>query len=128
MVYRALLFWVPMPFIAILNAAIREKLLVRFLDEQRSHQLSTILLIILIAIYTWIIYPWLKIDIENDAWFTGFIWLLLTIAFEFLAGRYVFKNPWDRLFADYDLTRGRLWGVFLISLVLLPYIIFYLHQ
>jgi hypothetical protein len=124
MVLRIILFWLPMPVIAIFNAAIREKLLSLFLDELRSHQISTLLLIMWISLYGWIIFPYLKIQLPGDAWTTGFIWLVLTILFEFIAGRYAFKNPWTRLLADYNLARGRVWIIFLLYLAILPYLLY----
>ncbi len=124
MIIRFLLFWLPMPFIAILNAGIREKILVRFFQELTCHQLSTFTLIILVSIYTWLIYPYLKIAQSGDSWVTGITWLLLTLIFEFIAGHYIFKNSWERLFQDYNLLKGRVWSLFLLYILILPYLIY----
>jgi hypothetical protein len=40
MMLRFLLFWLPMPVIAIFNAGIREKDIAKFLPELTCHQLS----------------------------------------------------------------------------------------
>jgi hypothetical protein len=48
------------------------------------------------------------------------IWLLLTLAFEFLAGHSLFGKPWDMLLADYDVVRGRIWVLVLMSTLLAP--------
>jgi hypothetical protein len=128
MLLQSILFWLPMPVIAILNAAIREKILSGFLDELKSHQLSTFLLIIWMSIYCWLVFPYLHIGMKIDAWTTGLIWLTMTVLFEFLAGRYVFNNSWKRLFADYNITSGRLWAVFLVYLAVLPYLIYLIRN
>jgi hypothetical protein len=39
----------------------------------------------------------------------------LTLAFEFLAGHYLFGNPWSKLLADYNLLRGHIWVLVLIT-------------
>jgi len=39
----------------------------------------------------------------------------LTVAFEFLAGHYVFGTPWHQLVADYNIFRGRIWVLVLIT-------------
>jgi hypothetical protein len=44
----------------------------------------------------------------------------LTLAFEFLAGHYLFGNPWSRLLEDYDVFRGRIWILVLITTAVAP--------
>lgn len=44
----------------------------------------------------------------------GALWLVLTLAFEFLAGHYLFQKPWAVLLQDYDLSWGRIWVAVLI--------------
>jgi len=51
-----------------------------------------------------------------------FAWVALTLAFEFLAGHYLFHNPWDKLLADYDVLHGRIWPLVLIVTLLAPVI------
>lgn len=50
----------------------------------------------------------------------GLLWLGLTLAFEFLAGHYLFHKPWAVLLEDYDLSRGRIWVAVLIVVLLAP--------
>ena len=57
---------------------------------------------------------------SRAAWRAGLIWLTATAAFEFLAGHYLFGNPWEKLFADYRLWQGRLWVLLLLALLLGP--------
>jgi hypothetical protein len=96
----------------------------RFLNELGSHQLSTLTLMIWMSLYSWFIYSMLKINQIYEAWMVGIAWLILTILFEFLAGHYIFKNPWKKLMHDYNIIRGRLWGVFIVFITVLPYLIF----
>jgi hypothetical protein len=48
------------------------------------------------------------------------LWVALTLAFEFLAGHYLFHKPWAALLADYDLSRGRIWILVLVATLLMP--------
>lgn len=64
----------------------------------------------------------LELD-DSRALFMGTIWLGLTIAFEFVAGHYVFGNPWEKLLVDYNLLEGRIWSLVLLTIFLMPYII-----
>ncbi|MDI9646717.1 MAG: hypothetical protein QFX40_08545 [Archaeoglobales archaeon] len=52
----------------------------------------------------------------------GITWLIATLVFEFVAGYYVFGNPLERLFADYNLLEGRMWILVLITILVAPYI------
>jgi len=124
MILRFFLLWLPMPFIAILNAGIREKVFTIFFNEQRSHQLSTLTGMILMSIYAWFIFTLLKIQSTRDTWIVGITWLILTLLFEFFIGHYVFKNSWKRLFFDYNLLKGRVWIIFLLYLTALPYLVY----
>jgi hypothetical protein len=49
--------------------------------------------------------------------------LALTAAFELLFGRYVAGASWESLLADYDLRRGRLWPLVLVTLLLAPWLV-----
>jgi hypothetical protein len=50
----------------------------------------------------------------------GILWAVLTVAFEFLAGHYAFGHPWPELLADYDLLRGRVWLLVLVTTLVAP--------
>ncbi len=69
--------------------------------------LSTLLLIIFCGIYIWLIVEHLKIQHSSDAFRTGFIWVLLTAAFEFILGR-ITGQSWEYLLESYNLAAGKL--------------------
>ena len=47
-------------------------------------------------------------------------WVAPTVGFEFLAGHYVFGNGWERLIADYNVFRGRIWILVLAANIFAP--------
>lgn len=47
-------------------------------------------------------------------------WAAATVAFEFLFGHYVARESWSALLANYDLRRGRLWPLVLLTLLVAP--------
>lgn len=124
---RYFLLWLPMVAIAIINALLREKLIARYYSQFRSHQLSTITLIIFCSVYVWYILPYLEIETGRQALFIGLMWMLLTIVFEFSLGRLT-KTPWNELLENYNLFRGYLWLVFLLCLMLMPYIFYLINR
>jgi hypothetical protein len=47
---------------------------------------------------------------------------VLTLAFEFLAGHYLFGAPWPQLLADYNVLRDRIWVLVLATTALAPWL------
>jgi len=108
-IIRTLVVWLLLLVLAILNGAGREALLVPRLGPAVAHVISTLTLSVLIATTTWIAEPWIAPPTARAALATGATWLVMTLAFEFLAGHYLFGKPWPVLLADYHLLRGRIW-------------------
>ncbi|MCA8941101.1 MAG: hypothetical protein KDB80_00960 [Planctomycetes bacterium] len=115
MLARAIAVWLALMLVAILNGFLREALLIPWLGERAAHVASTLILCSLILFVAWLSIRWIRPRSHGEAWTVGLTWLLLTLAFEFLAGHYVFGYPWQRLLADYDLSRGRIWPLVLVA-------------
>jgi len=49
----------------------------------------------------------------------GFAWLALTLAFGFGRAR---GKPWADLLADYDVLKGRIWVLVLLTTAVAPYL------
>jgi hypothetical protein len=112
---RALLVWVLLVVLAILNGLVREAVVSPRVGSAAGHVVSSILLAGLIALTAWLSIPWIAPGTARRAW-----WLSLTVAFEFLAGHYAFGHPWPRLLADYNVLRGRVWLLVLATTFVAP--------
>jgi hypothetical protein len=124
MVLRAVLIWFVLLVIASLNGAFREGVLVARLGRGLGQAVSTIMLSVLILGIGWISTPWIAPGTLQDAWLIGVMWVLLTLAFEFLGGHFLFGKPWTELLADYNLLAGRIWVMVLIVTLMTPIIAF----
>ncbi len=69
---------------------------------------------------TWLSIRWIGPRTSSAALAVGGVWLALTLAFEFLAGHYLFHKAWATLLADYDVRRGRIWVLALVMTLLSP--------
>ena len=118
------LAWIPMVFIAIANAIVREMLYGQSMSELSAHQVSTVTAVILFGIYIWILARVWKIQTASQALTIGLVWLALTAAFEFLFGHFVMAHSWSRLLEDYNIFNGRLWLLVLIWITVAPYLFF----
>lgn len=124
MILKYALAWIPMVFIAILNGLFRESVLAKTFTELRAHQVSCLTGVLLFFGYTWLIsFAW-PLQSGKQAISVGLVWLILTVAFEFVFGHYVVGHSWERLSQDYNIFVGRLWVFVLLAVALLPIIVF----
>lgn len=65
---------------------------------------------------------WLESPSSRQLLKIGLLWLVLTVAFEFLFGHYVAGLRWQTLLAEYNLLRGRLWSLVLLTTLLAPWL------
>jgi uncharacterized protein YacL len=121
---RYVIAWIPMLLIAIANGAFRQQILEKSMSELRAHQLSTVIGSALIGLFIWAVVRICPIASTWQALLIGLIWLVLTVAFEFVFGRFVMHRSWPLLLGDYNVFKGRVWAVFLIWLTLAPYVFF----
>lgn len=123
MPYAAILVtWCAMLVVAVVSGGLREKHLAPKLGTHRAKLVATPLACL---IFFGIILCFVTFTGMRDAgelWATGFVWLVLTVAFEFLFGRYVLKESWENLLADYNIFKGRLWLVVLLTVLAGPYV------
>lgn len=116
--------WFVFMVIAIINAIIRNSLYKPVIGDLAAHQISSITFIVAILVVTYLGMSLTNIQLTDlESVYTGAIWLISTILFEFIAGHYVFGNPWKKLSADYNLLQGRIWSLVLLTILVAPYTI-----
>jgi hypothetical protein len=119
-IIRAIVIWVLLLGVAVLNGTAREFLLAPRLGAQAGHVASTLILCAAIFVVALLFTRWIGPRSRGGAMLIGAVWLALTLAFEFLAGHYLFGSSWERLLADYDLLRGRVWILVLLATLFAP--------
>lgn len=117
---KALLVWSGIAVLAVTNGVARNALIRPRVGEQAAHVASTVILCGVISIVAWLTNPWIAPETVRGGFAIGVFWLSLTIAFEFLAGHYLFGHPWEWLFADYNLAHGRVWILVLVATLVGP--------
>lgn len=127
MVLRHILFWFVLMLVAIGNGMLREATYGKRVAELTAHQISTLTGILITGLVVWGFSRAWPLESQVQAWTVGISWLVLTLSFEFLFGHYVAGHPWGRLLQDYNLLAGRVWVVFLIWVVAMPFIFYKLN-
>lgn len=120
MIWRAAAVWLAILALANLNGAVRELWLIPRLGADPGRVLSTLALAALVFFVSWLTIAWIRPRTTRDALYVGVLWLVLTLAFEFLAGHYLFHQPWDVLLEEYDIRRGRLWIAVVLTVLFAP--------
>jgi hypothetical protein len=115
--------WLVLMVLAILNGVLRNATYARALGEYAGHVLSSLILIAVVFVVTYAFLRLVRIDYGlGDLLVVGAMWLVMTVAFEFLFGHYVAGHPWPRLLADYNILKGRVWALVLLAVFLGPLI------
>jgi hypothetical protein len=121
---KFILLWLPMPVIAIINAVLRETLFAKSFSQKAAHQLSTVTILIFLGIYIYIILNRWRLENFSQAVWTGVIWCMLTIIFEFTLG-FAAKKSLSEIIKAYDILNGELWVLVPIFLLSAPALFYY---
>lgn len=121
---RVVLTWVCFVPMAVLNGVIREKVYRSVVGELRAHQIATALASG--AFFSWTFFIFRKqvalLD-RTRLLLIGGSWVSMTMLFEFGFGHYVAKTPWKKLFHDYNMLKGRVWSLFLLTELVSPLLV-----
>ena len=119
--------WLGMVIVAIANGIAREKLYGQSMSELSAHQLSTLIAIMLLGIYVFVLTLVFPIQSARQAFTISGIWITMTVIFEFVFGHFVAGHSWTTLFTDYNIFKGRVWVLVLIWTFIAPYVFYRLR-
>jgi len=118
--------WLIFGLLTILLAIFREGFFIPITGLDGT--IARLVLIPIPILYIFLItYLFLKRESDNyshrDTILIGILWLIWTIIFEFTFGSLIMDYSLEYLIADYNIFAGRVWGLFLISLLIAPLIV-----
>lgn len=122
--WRYALAWLPMVPIAVANGVLRDLWYAKRISEPHAHQISTVSALVLLGVYMWSVMRVWPAATSEQALAVGAMWLVMTLAFEFLFGHFVARQPWRRLLHDYNLFAGRVWLLIPLWVAVAPYLFF----
>lgn len=128
MLARYLLSWFALAAIAILNGTLRVTTYGKVVPELPAHQISTITGIFFTGIAVRVLSRRWPLESSRQAWTIGLAWLLLTIVFEFGFGHFIAGHTWAQLINDYNIAAGRVWSLFLVWILVMPFVFFSLGR
>lgn len=118
---RAVVAWLLILALAILNGALREAVLLPWLTKPAAYALSGLLLASLILIVAVALMSWLGLSSVSRCLAVGALWLGLTLIFEFGFGL-VTGQTWAQMFEAYTFADGNIWPLVLVVTFGAPFI------
>lgn len=113
--------WLLIVIAAIINGAIRDKLLTPIIGAHLSLPISGITLSFLVLVITYFAIPFFG-NIKSRVYILiGLFWIILTLAFEYLFGHYVIGKSWYEINQVFDVYNGNLFTVVLVVTGLSPW-------
>ncbi|HYC52738.1 MAG TPA: hypothetical protein VEB19_16615 [Gemmatimonadaceae bacterium] len=119
---RLLGTWVLMAILMSLNGAFREMVLKPRMTASSADLASACLGAVILLIVSWLFFRPLRGASTPTLLRVSVVLVVLTVAFEFLIGRYVDHKSWSEVLANYELWNGRLWPLLLALIALTPFI------
>jgi len=112
--------WCCVILVEVFHGIARTVLLERFVGDFRARQIAVFTGSLLILAVAALFIRWIRPTRVGDAVAVGVVWLILTLAFELVFGRYVAHATWSRIVSDYNLLEGGLLPIGLLVLAAAP--------
>lgn len=121
LVRRAVLTWILFIPVAVVNGVLREKALRPVLGERTARQVSSAMLSALFVVNAWAMIGRLVVTVSSRRLIAiGAGWSIASALFDFGFGHFIDGKPWSVLAADYNLFKGRLWSLNLLTMLVTP--------
>jgi len=120
--FRSFAVWLLIIVAEIFHGILRAIVLVRFVGEFRSNQIGVFTGSAILLVIARLTIRWIRAKQPFELLLVGLIWLLLTMTFEVLFGRFVMGLSWERIASDYNMLKGGLMPLGLLVLFLSPMI------
>ena len=119
---KTVAIWLILLVVAVTLGALRSYILVPRLGELRAHQLGTLIGCAAFMVVFWFAFRHSALP-SGQALFIGAILVAMTVIFEFGFFHFVAGKPWEVLIADYNILKGRIWILVLLTTLLGPWIV-----
>lgn len=117
------LIWIVIAVLAIANGAFRENILVPALGHSFALAASGVSLSILVFTVTCISFPLIARNDTRTYFLIGLQWVSMTLIFEFVYGHYVAGQSWGSLLQVFNIMKGDLFIVVLITSLVSPLLV-----
>ena len=111
--------WLILCVVMFTNGAIRALVLQPRLGEDLARQVASLTGVLFVLLASWLFVRVSPQATSRQLFWVGAGWLAATVGFEFILGL-VSGLGWRALLAEYNIVRGRLWSLIVLSVFLGP--------
>lgn len=119
---RGFTIWLLIIFAESIHGTLRQLFLAPLVGDFTARRIAFFIGLLLIFGITYLFIRWINATSFKALLAVGIMWMILTAMFEFGLGRFVMNLSWERIFEDYDLSRGGLMGFGLLFMIFAPYL------
>lgn len=119
---RALAIWLLIIFAESVHGTLRQIFLAPLIGDFQARRIAFFVGMLLIFAIACFFIRWIAAPSVKSLFVVGIMWMILTALFEFSLGLFVMKYSRERMFEDYDISRGGLMGFGLIFMAFAPYL------
>jgi hypothetical protein len=125
---RAFAVWLLIVFAESVHGTLRQLFLAPLVGDLLARRIAFFVAVFLIFLITYFFIRWINAPTVKALFAVGLMWMILMTLFEFGLGHFVMNYSWNRMFEDYDLSRGGLMGFGLLFMIFAPWLAARLHQ
>lgn len=115
--------WIIIAIFAVINGLFRESFLVPSIGQKAALPVSGIILSFIIFIVTYLSFSLFGKRNFFTYFLIGLQWVVMTLLFEFIFGHYVIKKSWSAIFEVFNIIKGDLFVVVLLTSLISPLIV-----
>lgn len=119
---RGFAVWLVIIVAESVHGTLRQLFLAPLVGDFTARRIAFFVGIVLIFAIAYFFIHWIAAPNTKSLFVIGLMWTILMACFEFGLGIWVMKYSWQRMFEDYDVSRGGLMGFGLLFMVFAPYL------
>lgn len=123
MIIKAVLIWMCIAGAETLHGMLRVRLLNPRVGDRAARRIAVFSGSAIVLAIGWISVPWIAPASSTDSLRVGALWLVLMLGYDIGLARVVFRMPYSRILADFDLRQGNLLGIGMLVLFATPILI-----
>lgn len=119
---RAFAVWLLIIFAESLHGTVRQILIAPLIGDFPARRIAFFVGLLLIFLIAYFSVRWIRAGNKKQLFAIGSLWAILTLSFEFALGFLVLGYTRERVFEDYQVSRGGLMGFGIIFIFFAPYL------
>ena len=121
-ILRALAVLLVIIFAESVHGTLRQLFLAPLIGDFAARRIAFFVAVLLIFLITYFFIRWISAPNVKSLFAVGLMWMILMTLFEFGLGIIVMNYSWERMFEDYDVSRGGLMAFGLLFMVFAPWL------